>query len=109
MATTVAGGEGHPVFIKEAEALKELHQLKSGGYGTSNDPFANFTAITAISGQERWVYAQHRSVEKAARVLSLTAQKRYKELAEEFRDQAGLALCCLAMFADDYPHNYGRP
>lgn len=99
---------GHPIFVEEANALVDLHLLKSGGYGTPADLFQNFTRVAVLTGTDRWVYAQARIVEKAERVLSLTAQRRFSELAEEFRDQAGLAVCCLAMLSDDHPEVYSE-
>jgi hypothetical protein len=92
---------GHPEYLKLVESLRELHFLKSGGYGTGADVFANFTAVAGATGQARYVYAVHRSIEKLTRVLSLHAQGRTSELEEEFLDVAGLMLCAAAMLRDD--------
>jgi hypothetical protein len=94
-------GQGHPEFIALVEDLRALHLLKSGGYGTGADPFGNFTAVASLTGQPRYLYAVHRSIEKLTRVLSLHAQGRVGELEEEFMDVAGLMVCASAMLRED--------
>ena len=98
-----AAGQGHPYFLEEAGALEALHLLKSGGYGTGRDPFANFTAVSAVTGRARYEYPVERIVEKVTRLRSLIDQGRTSELAEEYRDIAGLSLCALAMLREDEP------
>jgi hypothetical protein len=92
---------GHPEYLRLIESLRELHFVKSGGYGTGDDVFANFTAVASLKGQPRYLYAVDRSIEKLTRVLSLHAQGRTSELEEEFLDVAGLNLCAAAMLRDD--------
>jgi hypothetical protein len=94
-------GRGHPEYLKLLEDLRELHFSKSGGYGTGKDVFANFTAVAGATGQPRYLYAVHRSIEKLTRVLSLHAQGRSGELEEEFMDVAGLMVCAAAMARED--------
>jgi hypothetical protein len=96
-----AGGRGHPEYIKLLDELKSLHLLKSKGYGTSADPFANFTAVSVARNQPRFVYAVDRAQEKLTRVYSLIAQERYEESGEEFTDLASLFLCAESMRRDD--------
>jgi hypothetical protein len=92
---------GHPGFLRLVEELRDLHLVKSGGYGTGVDPFANFTSVAAASGEPRYLYAALRSIEKLTRVLSLHAQGRQGELEEEFLDVAGLMVCAAAMLRED--------
>lgn len=94
-------GEGHPGYLSLLDDLRFLHLEKSGGYGTGDDPFANFTAVAELSGEPRYLYAILRSIEKLTRCLSLHAQGRIEELREEFLDVAGLNLCAEAMRAED--------
>lgn len=94
--------KGHPAFHAAVAAMGDLHELKSGGYGTGSDPFANFTTVAAASGRNRWEYPVERIIEKCTRIQSLTAQNRFDELREEFRDVMGLAGCCDAMLEDDH-------
>lgn len=96
-----SGGRGHPEYLALADELKKLHLLKSGGYGTTRDPFSNFTAVSQASGQPRYLYAIHRSLEKLTRCLSLHEQGRADELGEEFTDVASLLLCAEAMRRSD--------
>ena len=98
---TPAGGVGHPEYLKLLEELRALHKTKSGGYGTDKDPMANYTAISDLTGQPRYVYPVHRSIEKLARALSLIAQGRVGELEEEFLDTASSLLCAAAMLRED--------
>lgn len=102
-ATYPAAGQGHPYFIEESKALLDLHLLKSGGYGTGSDPFANFTAVSAVTGRARYEYPIERIVEKVTRLRSLIDQGRIAELGEEYRDIAGLSLCAVAMLREDEP------
>jgi hypothetical protein len=95
--------QGHPEYLSLADEIRRLHVLKSGGYGTGPDPFANFTAVASLTGQPRYLYPAHRSIEKLTRVLSLHAQGRTAELEEEFLDVASLLLCAAAMLRDDTP------
>ena len=97
------GGKGHPQFLKLVDEMRDLHVVKSGGYGTGDDPFANFTAVSAVTGRARYEYPPERIVEKVTRLNSLVAQGRTSELLEEFKDIAGLALCGAAMLIDDEP------
>jgi hypothetical protein len=96
-----SGGRGHPEYLKAADELKRLHLLKSGGYGTARDAFANFSAVGVMTGQVRYVYPVHRAIEKLTRCVSLLAQGRDGELGEEFLDVASLMLCAEAMRRED--------
>jgi hypothetical protein len=100
-APETPGGAGHPAFLAWAQGLADLHREKSGGYGTGEDPFANFTGTAAVSGRHRWEYPVERIIEKCIRIQSLTEQGRLSELPEEFRDIGGLAGCCHAMHSED--------
>lgn len=77
--------------------LDTLHTVKSGGYGTGTDSYANFSAVAALTGQPRYLYATLRAIEKLTRVLSLHEQGRTEELSEEFTDIASLAICAESM------------
>lgn len=92
---------GDPEFLAYLDELRELHLLKSGGYGTGSDPYSNFTLVSAASGEPRHRYPRRRIVEKLARLESLDAQGRVEELEEEYGDIAGLAICALAMLRKD--------
>jgi hypothetical protein len=94
-------GGGHPEYLALLDEIGALHRLKSGGYGTGADPFANFTAVANMTGQPRYLYPVHRSIEKLTRVLSLHEQDRKTELEEEFLDVASLLLCAAAMLRED--------
>lgn len=86
-----------PGWIEAWEALRPIHEEKSSGYGTGDDPLANFTAIAALTGEPAWVYPRRRAVEKLARMESLEAQGRVDELEEEHMDVASLMLCAEAL------------
>lgn len=88
---------GDKTYLSLTEEIRDLHVKKSGGYGTSHDPFANFTAISHLSGQPRYLYPAHRMIEKLTRLLSLHEQGRVDEIGEELLDVASLALCAEAM------------
>lgn len=88
---------GDPDWLEAHRELVELHIEKSSGYGTGEDPLANFTAVAGMTGDPPWLYPLRRSVEKLARCESLYRQGRHSELAEEFSDLAGLALCAAAL------------
>ncbi len=92
---------GHPDFHTALDEMRHLHVVKSGGYGTTADPFANFTAVAAVAGQARAEYPLDRIVEKVTRAKSLIAQGRWGEVGEEFCDIAGLALCAEACRRED--------
>lgn len=92
---------GHPEYRNILFELRDLHTLKSGGYGTGDDPFANFTAVAAVSGEPRYLYPVLRSIEKLTRVMSLHGQDRTGELEEEFLDVASLLVCAAAMLRED--------
>ena len=92
---------GHPEYYVILDELEDLHALKSGGYGTGQDPFANFTAVSAVSGRARYEYPIERMIEKLTRAQSLIAQGRIDELGEEFGDIAGLAVCAEVMRRED--------
>lgn len=95
-------GQGHPVYMELLDTMKGLHLLKSGGYGTHDDPFANYTAVArANGGQERFKYAMDRVQEKLARAYSLYQQDRFGELEEEFMDIASGMVCATAMLRED--------
>ena len=92
---------GHPIYREVLSERIALHVEKSSGYGTGSDPFANFTAVAQMTGQPRYLYPVHRTIEKLTRVLSLHAQGRVDELEEEFKDCASLLDCCTAMLRED--------
>ena len=96
-----AGGTGHPGYLKLLLERRALHVEKSSGYGTSDDPFANFTAVAQASGEPRYLYPILRSIEKLTRCLSLHTQGRSDELGEEFSDVASLMDCAEAMRRED--------
>ena len=92
---------GHPIYLSLLDELRELHLLKSGGYGTGADPLENFTAIARAKRQPRFVYPLDRDYEKSIRCYSLLEQGRVDELGEEFLDKASLLLCAEAMRRED--------
>lgn len=92
---------GHPEYMKVLDERRALHIEKSAGYGTGDDPFANFSAVAQMTGQPRYLYPVHRTIEKLTRVLSLHAQGRVDELEEEFKDCASLLDCATAMLRCD--------
>jgi hypothetical protein len=79
-----AGGKGHPGYLRLLKERIQLHIEKSGGYGTDDDPFANFTAVANAKDQPRYVYPVDRVQEKLARAYSLIRQGREDLLEEEF-------------------------
>ena len=91
------GLPGDPDWYAAHMELLALHREKSAGYGTGDDPLANFTAVAGMTGEPAWLYPLRRSVEKLARCESLYRQGRFADLAEEFGDLAGLALCAAAL------------
>lgn len=95
------GGKGHPGYLSLLKERVELHILKSGGYGTDKDPFANFTAVARAKDQPRYVYPVDRVQEKLARVYSLIAQGREEELEQEFSDMSSLLDCATTMLRED--------
>ena len=95
------GSQGHPEYKKLLDERLQLHIEKSGGYGTGEDPFANFTAVAKVKGQPRFVYPVDRCLEKITRIYSLIAQDRWDELEEEFKDGASLFDCAAAMLRED--------
>ena len=95
------GGKGHPEYKKLLAERLDLHIEKSSGYGNNDDPFANFTAVATLTGQPRYLYPVHRTIEKLTRVLSLHAQGRTWDLEEEFKDCASLLDCAAALLRED--------
>ena len=95
------GGKGDPEYKKVLGERLDLHLEKSAGYGTGEDPFANFSAVANMTGQPRYLYPVHRTIEKLTRVLSLHAQGRTWDLEEEFKDCASLLDCATAMLRTD--------
>lgn len=95
------GGKGHPGYLRLLKERVELHILKSGGYGTPDDAFANFTAVAQAKDQPRYVYPVDRVQEKLARVYSLIAQGREEELEQEFSDMSSLLDCATTMLRED--------
>ena len=95
------GGQGHPGYLRLLKERVELHILKSSGYGTEADPFANFTGVAEIKGQPRYEYAIDRVTEKLIRVHSLMRQGREDELEQEFTDMASLLDCATTMLRED--------
>jgi hypothetical protein len=74
-----------------------VHEEKSGGYGTGDDPLANYVAVGVSNGRAPFMYALDRMTEKITRCQSLYQQGRVAELEEEFKDMASLALCAEAL------------
>ena len=101
LGCSMSGGKGHPIYKRLLEERLDLHIEKSGGYGTDDDPFANFTAVARAKGQPRFIYPIDRLQEKLTRVYSLIQQDRVAELPEEFADIASLADCAHAMLIED--------
>ena len=95
------GGKGHPGYLRLLEERVALHIDKSGGYGTDEDPFANFTAVARAKGQPRYVYPVDRAQEKLARIYSLIAQGREDLLEVEFNDISSLLDCATTMLRED--------
>ena len=96
-----AGEGGHPIYRQVIAERLALHIEKSSGYGTGDDPFANFTAVARVKGQARFIYPIDRCQEKLTRIYSLIDQGRYGELEEEFKDCASLFDCATAMLRED--------
>lgn len=94
-------GKGHSIYKRLLADRLDLHIEKSGGYGTDDDPFANFTAVGRARNQPRFIYPIDRLQEKLTRVYSLISQGRIAELPEEFADIASLADCAHAMLIED--------
>jgi hypothetical protein len=88
---------GDPEYLRLLDELRALHIAKSSGYGTGEDPLANFMAVAAHSGQPAFVYPVLRAVEKLSRWASLYDQGRLDELEEEHLDVASLLLCAEAL------------
>ena len=86
-----------PGYLRLLDELRDLHQVKSAGYGTSKDPLANFTAIAGLTGEPAHRYPRRRAIEKLARCEALEAQGRVDELGEEYLDIASLLLCAEAL------------
>jgi hypothetical protein len=98
--------QGHPGYLALLDELRALHQVKSGGYGTGTDKFANYTAVAAAKGQPRFVYPIDRALEKITRCYSLLEQGRVGELGEEFLDIASTFLCAEAMRRADHREDH---
>jgi hypothetical protein len=94
-------GQGHPGYLLLLDEIRDLHKVKSGGYGTGADPFANYTAVAQAKGQPRHVYPIDRALEKITRCYSLIEQGRHDELGEEFLDIASTFLCAETMRRED--------
>lgn len=93
--------EGDADYLNLLEVLRELHVVKSRGYGSAREPFANFQAIARMSGEPAWRYPRRRALEKIARMEALEAQGRFEELEEEHLDAASLLLCAEALRRQD--------
>ena len=91
------GGAGHPEYLRLLDEMREVHLEKSGGYGTGEDPFANYNAVARFNGRPAYAYAVDRVIEKLERWKSLFAQGRFEELGEEHLDAASLLLCAEAL------------
>lgn len=94
-------GKGHPGYLALLDELRSLHKLKSGGYGTGADPFANYTAVAHAKNQPRFVYAIDRALEKITRCYSLIEQGRNDDIREELVDIASMMICATAMLDED--------
>lgn len=92
---------GHPGVLAFIDGMRYRHVEKSRGYGTGDDPLANFTAVAAVSGRPRCEYPIDRIIEKCTRMKSLIQQGNFNKLAEEFEDIGGLAACGHAMNEED--------
>ncbi len=93
---------GHPGYLKLLEERVALHIEKSDGYGTAEDPFANYTAVAAARGEPRYLYALDRVTEKLVRIRQLHAAGRVDLLEEEFKDCASLFDCATVMLRQDF-------
>lgn len=100
---------GHPEYLRILEERKQIHLEKSGGYGNPADPFANFTAVAALTGLPAWVYPMLRAQEKLARCWSLYEQGRVDELGEEFTDISSLLDCAEALRRQGPPTTREQP
>jgi hypothetical protein len=89
--------KGDPDWLKAHAELVQVHEEKSGGYGTGDDPLANYVAVGVSNGRAPFMYALDRITEKITRCQSLYQQGRVAELEEEFKDMASLALCAEAL------------
>jgi hypothetical protein len=94
---------GDPVVLALIDEMRERHIEKSSGYGTGDDPLANFVAVAHSNGRPPWEYALDRDTEKTARLRSLIWQDRLDDLEEEFLDKAGLMLCAAALLRRSRP------
>lgn len=92
---------GHPGYLQLLDELRQLHLVKSAGYGTTVDPFANFTMLARARGQARFMYPLERDYEKSVRCFNLVTQHRIDDLETEFLDKASLMLCATAMLRED--------
>ena len=88
---------GDPHWLEAHAELVAVHEEKSSGYGTGDDPLANFASVAALSGDMPYIYPCRRAIEKLSRVESLVRQGRYDDLQEEFMDVASLMLCAEAL------------
>lgn len=86
-----------PIYVQLLDELLDLHYDKSGGYGTLDDPLANFTSVAASSREPAYRYPRRRVIEKLARLESLDEQGRIDELEQEHLDVASLMLCAEAL------------
>ena len=93
--------KGHAGYLALLDELRELHIDKSGGYGTSQDPYANFTTVGFVFGRARFVYPVQRAQEKITRIASLLDQGRLEEIDEELLDAASCLIGALAMKRED--------
>lgn len=88
---------GDPDWLAVWESLLSLHIEKSSGYGTGDDPLANFGLVSELTGLPAFVYPLLRSQEKIARCWSLYVKGDIDALSEEFKDIASLMLCAEAL------------
>ena len=83
-----------PVILDE---LLALHEEKSRGYGSDQDPAHNFTAVATVSGEKKFHYPLLRMSEKLTRAINLYNDERYEDLSEELRDIALIAVIAEAL------------
>ena len=92
--------KGDPGWLQAHRDLLALHLDKSSTYGTGADPLANFSAVSAITGDTPERYALQRIIEKASRAINQIDAGCSGDV-KEYPDIAGLALCAEALRSRD--------
>lgn len=84
------------VILAEMQAL---HDEKSAGYGSDQDPLHNFNGVAKVAGEKNFYYPMLRITEKMVRAINLYEADRLSatDLGEELKDVALLAVLAEAM------------